>query len=137
MATYKWGVDETYLSDADLSASQYCLVKTASTTGYIDINATAGGSVIGVLQNDPKSRGEAATVRIFGYTKVRANDSASSITYGGLLKSGSDGMVEGFVQTTPGSTFSVGRAEEALSSTGSPILIEMFLWPSTRQQDVG
>jgi hypothetical protein len=129
MATYNWGLDKGFLADVDLSASQYYFVIPASTAGYVKIAATAAASVLGVLQNDPKA-GEVATVRMLGFSKVRANaeSAASPIVFGGLVKSGSHGQAVGALNPAA-SSITAGVAMEAYSS-GSGAYIEIFLLPS-------
>lgn len=127
MATYNFGVDYPFKAAVDLSNYQYRFVSAGSVSGEVTL-AALGASVLGVLQNDPVA-GEEATVRWFGSTKVMAN-AGSAITYGGLLKSGSDGMAWGYASPTA-SVYAAGVAMEALSS-GSGVIIEAFLLPYTR-----
>lgn len=96
MATYNWGVDKTFTAAIDLSASQYRFVTGGSIAGEVTLNTTAGGSALGVLQNDPKAA-EEAVVRVFGFTKVKADGSASALVYNAPVKAGSAGMCEGFI----------------------------------------
>jgi hypothetical protein len=128
MAKYSgWGLDLSFKADVDFSASQWCLVRPASTAGYVELANTANSSVLGVIQNDPKA-GEEATVRVLGTTKVRSNADASALSWGRFLKSGSDGMVAGYLSYAA-SVNAVGLCLEALSS-GSGILTEMFVYPA-------
>lgn len=130
MATHNWGLDLTFTAAVDLSASQYYFVKAGSIAGEVTIANTAGGSVLGVLQNDPKAA-EEATVRVLGSTRVRSNSesAASAITFGNLVKCGSHGMAVGYNSNTA-STFAAGIALESVAS-GSGQYIEMLLtYPS-------
>lgn len=125
MAVYGQGIDQTFIASVDMSAYQYRLVKAGSVQGEITL-ATLGALCLGVLQNDPRAT-EEATVRVLGSTKVYAN-SGTALTYGGLIKSGSDGMAWGY-GTMTASTYSAGIALEALSS-GSGVYVEMLLIPT-------
>ena len=123
-----WGLDVPFKAAVDLSSYQYYLMKAGSIAGEVTFNATANGSCLGVLQNDPTA-GEEAAVRIFGSTKVRASteQAASLINWGGLLKSSSTGMATGYVGTTA-SYFAVGMAFETVAS-GSGQYIDAFVFP--------
>ena len=129
MATYNWGVDRTFIAAQDMDSHQYRFVVTGSIAGECDKAATAGGSVLGVLQNDPR-KGEEAAVRIFGFSKVIANSltTGSTVAFGQSVKSGSDGMAWGS-NTPVASALSAGMAMEALT-TGSGVAIEIFVMPT-------
>ena len=128
MANYRQGFDTTYIADVDISASQWYFVVAASTNRHVTISTTAGGSALGVLQNNPVA-GEEAVVRYFGYSKVRANAeaAASPISNTGYVKSGSDGMATGYVNAAA-SVWALGRGEEDYAS-GSGAYIEIFVMP--------
>jgi len=117
-------------ANADLSAIQYYFVKAGSVVGEVAAAATAAGSALGVLQNDPKT-GEEAAVRVLGTTKLRVTSeaSASPVTYGGFIKSSSTGMGCGHINPAA-SSFNVAIALGALAS-GSGTYIEALLIPST------
>lgn len=80
------GDDFSFLSDIDLSASQYCLV-TVDDAG-LDL-CGANAMPLGVLQNAPIA-GEAGSVRLGGISKVVAG---GTITKGQLLASDANGHV--------------------------------------------
>ena len=128
MANYRQGFDTSYIADVDISASQWYFVVAASTNGHVTISSTAGGSALGVLQNNPKA-GEEATVRFFGYSKVRANseDAGSPLNNMSYVKSGSHGMAVGYVNATA-SQWALGRGEEDYAS-GSGAYVEIFVDP--------
>ena len=130
MALYDWGYDTSFKAAVDLSGSQYYFVKAGSVAGEVTINNVVGGSVLGVLQNDPRA-GEAATVRMLGSTKVRANteQGASPMAYGSFVKSGSHGMAIGYVSSTA-SQFAAGIMLGSAYATGSGGYVEIFLLPS-------
>lgn len=116
MAVQYWGVDHTYVAAVNLSASQYHFVAAGSVAGEVTLQSTAAGSPIGVLQNDPAA-GEMATVRVFGFTKVKANTeaSASALVAGRYVKAGSDGRCCGALNPAA-SEFNVGIAQESIAS---------------------
>lgn len=83
------GVDITLIAAADLSAKQYRFVK-VDANGQAALASAAGEVCVGVLQNKPTS-GQAATVRIFGVSKVVAN---AAVSAGALIKTSSDGEAD-------------------------------------------
>jgi len=130
MATYNWGFDHSFVAEVDMDAYQYRFVRSSSvTSGQIAPATTAGGSVLGVLQNDCKA-GDAAVVRMMGSTKliVDAATTASPITAGGLIKCGSSGMGLGTNTGFATSAFIVAVALEAMAS-GSGVGIEAMILP--------
>jgi len=56
-------------ADVDLSASQYCGVD-LNTDGEL-VLPTAGGAIVGVLQNDPAAAGRSGSYQYFGITKMK------------------------------------------------------------------
>ena len=96
MATYGWGLDESFKAATNLSACQYHWVKAGSVAG--EVAAATAGSVplpLGVLQNDPNA-GEEAVVRLFGISKLAASGALSSgaaspIAHGDPVTVGSHG----------------------------------------------
>jgi hypothetical protein len=123
-------VDRTFIAAQDMDTHQYRFVIGGSIAGECDKAATAGGSVLGVLQNDPR-KGEEAQVRVFGFSKVIANSLTTGSTVAAqfqYVKSGSDGMAWGF-NTPVASALAVGMAMEALT-TGSGVAIEIFVAPT-------
>lgn len=88
------------IADADLSSYQYRAVKAGSDgTDYVSLaNAGSDPTPIGILQNDPDTAGDEASVKCWGFTKavVAACDlggEACAIEYGDLLTCGSDGRL--------------------------------------------
>jgi len=69
-------VDITVIAGADLSSKQY-LCMTLASDGTVNTTGTAGGDVMGVLQNTPAS-GAVAVVRTRGITKVIASGTIAS-----------------------------------------------------------
>ena len=128
MATANWGLDRSWKAAIDFSTcGQYRFMKTGSIAGEVTMNTTVGGSVLGVLQNDPKP-GEEAVVRHLGFSKVQGNGDASALVWGGQIKSGSDGMAYGYGVGLAASLIAVGFAMEALSS-GCQVAVEVLLAP--------
>lgn len=126
MAVQYWGIDQTYIAAIDLSASQYHFVKAGSVSGEVTLHNVAGGSPLGVLQNDPKAS-EMATVRVFGFTKVKVNceAAASPLVFGNFVKAASDGRVCGALNPAASVT-QVGIAQESVSS-GCGMLASIWL----------
>jgi len=129
MATYNYGIDLPFRADVDMDNYQYHFVVAASTAGYVKPASASRAQVLGVLQNDP-SAGDAATVRVFGVSKVVA-EAASAITYGQVLTSSSRAMAQTMVPSA--SMYSAGMALEALAS-GSDVTIQALILPSVRYQ---
>ena len=128
MATYNFGIDKSFTAAINLSGSQYQFVKAGSVAGEVTLNGTDGGSCLGVLQNDPLA-GDEAVVRVFGFSKVKANteSGASPLNYASFIKSGSDGRARGYVTPTAGSAFVQGVFMDAAYTTGSGTVVEVFL----------
>ncbi len=80
----------------DLSAVQfYCMKISAADT--VTTNDTAGGPVIGVLQNKPSAAGQAAEVAYDGVVKVVAG---AAVTAGAFVKSLANGKIDDAVAST-------------------------------------
>lgn len=131
MATYNWGFDHPFKAAIDLSDYQYYFVKSGSVEGEVTLMNVAGGSPLGVLQNDPVA-GEEATVRLLGTSKVRA-DSGSAFTYGQYCKAGSDGAALGTITATAASAHVAGIVLQTPGTTGCGYA-EILLIPATRYQ---
>jgi hypothetical protein len=129
-----YAIDIPFKAAVDLSSKQYYLAIAGSVADEVNVQSADAASCIGVLQNDPGA-GEEAVVRVFGRTWVYADTSAaaSPVTYGGLVKSGSNGMATGFV-AGGACKFSLGYALDALAS-GSGVLIEMFVLGPRKMAD--
>ncbi len=127
MAKYRWGVDESFTANADLSAKQYFCLVTGSTVGEVAVTTIQGCSIIGILQNDTKI-GEEATVRVLGFSKAIGNGNAFALTVGCMIRAASNGMVEGASGSMCASAFQIGTAMQALAS-GSNVEVEVFFTP--------
>lgn len=117
-----FGLDWTFVADADLSGDQFRFVAAASTAGNVKRATSASVPIpIGVLQNKPKA-GESAAVRISGVTLVKAN-AATAINHGDYLTAGADGQA---VKASGSAAAAI--ALESLSS-GSGVVIKALLLP--------
>ena len=136
MATYNWGVDRTFKAGIpNLGNYQYGFVKLGGPLGAcMVVNAsTLGGSIIGVLQNDPVAACDLAVVRVLGFSKVRTDteDGASPIVVGNWVKCASNGWAQGCATdefAVAASTWCTGIAMESASSASGQ-WIEMFIKP--------
>ena len=108
MATQGNQIRQTFVAGADLSAKQYTLVTcngvTADGANRTVVSPAAGAKADGVVINNPEN-GRAATVVVFGRTKVKA---AGNIAAGAEVQTNANGQV---VTATTG--IRVGKALEA------------------------
>lgn len=121
--------DITGIAYADLSSSQYYLVRTTGVdTTYSAENLTitlcigsSGGinGPKGVLQNDPSSY-ESAQVRVVGLTKLVCGE---AVSVGDLITSSTAGT--GIIADTTGAFF-CGRAETATTASGDIFSCRLF-----------
>lgn len=133
MSGYRQGWDFPFKAGENFSTcGQYRWVTAGSVEDEVKLSTTAAGSVIGILQNNPQT-GEEATVRMLGFSRAYANaeDGGSPLTAGGHIKSGSDGMILGSIDFAASGYNSAGIALDAVS-TGSAILVEVFVYPAAR-----
>ena len=123
MATFgKYETIPGLIATGDLSASQYLVVKAASTAKAVKVATTAATDpVLGVLQNDPAS-GEAAEVAFSGICKVKA---ATSVTFGAPVTFNSTGYVK--TTSTDGNRI-VGIALEASDTAGDIISLLLGIY---------
>lgn len=134
MATYNWGVDLPFTAAVDLSGYQYYFVHSGSVAGEVAPVTANGASCLGVLQNDPKA-GEEAQVRILGVSKVRGDceGSSSPLSWGVFIKSASQGMAQGYISLTAGSTFTQGIViDDSSYTSGSGGYITAIVFPPTK-----
>ena len=92
MANQGQGWDESYTVSEDLSAKQFFVLKEGTTTGSVLLADTAGGDVVGVLQDNGingSTNVAHALVRTSGETKVKIG---GTITNGNPLQADTDGM---------------------------------------------
>lgn len=123
MSTYGKGHDESWLAAADLSASQFCVVK-MSAAKTVALGTAATDVVIGVLQNKPAAAGRAATVRHFGFSKAKAG---AVITAGDELSIDSSGRVILAAPATKTTHYLIGRAVTAAAAANDIIEILVCL----------
>ncbi len=133
MATYDVGFDRTFIAATDLSAKQYRFMIAGSVAGECTIAATAGGSVLGVLQNDP-SAAEEARVRVLGFSKVLTDNQggASTVTWGSWIYSSASGTATGLAGAAVASAFGAGIMYDTTVSTACGLYVEMFVMPPFR-----
>jgi uncharacterized membrane protein len=116
MAFEQSGIDlGVFTASTDLSDKQFYFVKLASAT-TVTVCTAITDVVMGVLQNNPTSGGQ-AIVRVFGLSKVSANE---SLSVGHVIGTSSDGQAS---RITLGSSTTVhvcGQAVEA-ASTGDVV----------------
>ena len=108
MATQGNEIRQTFVAGADLSAKQYTLVTcngvTADGENRTVVSPAVGAKVDGVVNNNPKNT-HAATVVVFGRTKVKAG---GAIPAGAEVQTNANGQV---IAATTG--IRVGKALEA------------------------
>lgn len=85
-------IDISLPTDADLSALQYCFVKTDSTDGKV-VACGANEKPLGVLQNKPNgaTKDDLAIVRLGGVSKLKINE---TVIPGNFLTSTSGSLGE-------------------------------------------
>ena len=110
------------LNDFSSSSAQFTLVKTTSAADFSQ-QVTAGGWVLGVLQNRP-STGQTGSIMVTGITKVRVHSTAAAVVAGEALTATTSAGVEAVANAL--SSFVIGRALEASSTTQ---IITMLLRP--------
>jgi len=102
--------DETFAATADFQSCQFCFVKVSATPRYVALCSTSGEAMLGILQNNPLSGGN-AVVRLLGRSKLRAG---GSVTLNGLVKTGSSG--QGLAVTLTSGEYVGAQAIETISS---------------------
>lgn len=85
-------IDVSLPTDADLSALQYCYVKTDATDGKV-VACGANEKMLGILQNKPNgaTNDDVAIVRLGGVSKLKINE---TVTPGKFLTSTSASLGE-------------------------------------------
>ena len=112
------GIDISRLADADLSGSQYRVVRYTATG--CDLPTAVTNVPLGVLQNAPTA-GQVARIRIYGGSKIVAN---GAFTAGDAL---SINATSGRVDTAVATHYPVGRALTA--ATAQDELADMIVMP--------
>lgn len=117
--------DVSFIADVDMTAQQYRWVGPASTYNNVaSVNGASNGAPFGVLQNSP-SLGQEARVRMFGFSKVWANQPACLIQWGRYATVASDGRTEALTAVT---CPAFGRCVGAASSAGASMYTEIFIF---------
>lgn len=90
--TDQGAIDISLVTDADLSALQYCFVKTDATDGKA-VACGANEKPLGVLQNAPNgaTKDAVAQIRVGGLTKLKVNE---AVIPGNFLTSTSGSLGE-------------------------------------------
>ena len=96
------GLIITLEAGGDLSANQYQIVTIAS-DGQVDVQTSAGGACLGVLQNKPSAAGQAASIMVSGVSKIVAD---VTIDEGDNIQSSTDGQAAVAV----GADYVIGKA---------------------------
>lgn len=99
---------------ADLSGSQFYLVKLHSTAGQVVLCAAATDVPVGVLQNKPTA-GQAAEVVALGITKVAGG---AALSLGALIGPNASGQAAAKVAGTDTTNYVIGRVLEATGAAG-------------------
>lgn len=108
-----------FTASADLSAKQYHFVK-MSGNNTVTVCAAITDVPIGVLQNTPSS-GQAASVCLFGITKVVAD---GTLAAGNLIGTSADGQADAIVAGTDTTVYTMGIA---LNAAAAGETVEMFV----------
>lgn len=115
----------TLLAGADLSGSQFLLVKLTA-SGTVGLCDAVTDHAIGILQNVPES-GQEATVGVKGVSKFRPG---SDISYGDYIAP--DASAQG-IPTMTAAHFAIGTATEdhdvAATPTGSELASVLLMGP--------
>lgn len=102
--------DETFNATADFQSCQYCFVKLSATPRKVALCSTSGELMVGILQNNPLSGGN-AVVRLQGTSKLRA---AGTVTLNGLVKTNHSG--QGLAITLTSGEYVMCQARETLTN---------------------
>ena len=102
--------DETFAAAADFQSCQFCFVKVSVTPRWVALCSTSGEAMMGILQNNPLSGGN-AVVRLLGRSKLVAG---GAVTLNGLVKTGSSG--QGLSVTLTSGEYVCAQAIETLAS---------------------
>ena len=112
----------TFEAGADLSAKQYHFVK-LSAANTVNVCSAITDIPIGILQNKPGS-GEAATVCLFGISKVSAD---GTLAAGNLIGTSADSQADAITAGTDTTVYTMGQALEAAAAGDT---VSMFLNPT-------
>jgi len=107
---------------ADLSAKQYYFVK-LSAANTVNVCTAITDIPIGILQNKPES-GEAATVCLFGISKVSAD---GTLAAGNLIGTSADSQADAIAAGTDTTVYTMGQALETAAAGDT---VSMLLNPT-------
>ena len=112
----------TFAAAADLSAKQYYFVK-LSAANTVNVCTAITDIPIGILQNKPES-GEAATVCLFGISKVSAD---GTLAAGNIIGTSADSQADAIAAGTDTTVYTMGQALETAAAGDT---VSMFLNPT-------
>lgn len=112
----------TFEAAADLSTKQYYFVK-LSAANTVNVCTAITDIPIGILQNKPES-GEAATVCLFGISKVSAD---GTLAAGNLIGTSADSQADAITAGTDTTVYTMGQALETAAAGDT---VSMFLNPT-------
>ena len=112
----------TFAAAADLSAKQYYFVK-LSAANTVNVCTAITDIPIGILQNKPES-GEAATVCLFGISKVSAD---GTLAAGNIIGTSADSQADAIAAGSDTTVYTMGQALEAAAAGDT---VSMFLNPT-------
>jgi len=112
----------TFAAAADLSAKQYYFVK-LSAANTVNVCTAITDIPIGILQNKPES-GEAATVCLFGISKVSAD---GTLAAGNLIGTSVDSQADAIAAGTDTTVYTMGQALETAAAGDT---VSMLLNPT-------
>jgi hypothetical protein len=131
-----WDVLSTYNSSAAAGVTAFRCVAANSTTGKIDLNATATTQSIGVVQENidaaKVATGKAvADVRMLGITKVKVADTPGTIVIGSKLAPSGTGANAGGVKlaVTTNAVIGICVGPIPIGTPAAGDLIDMLLTP--------
>ena len=102
----------------DLSAGQYLCVKKNATARQYVVTTIAGEIFDGVLQDKPNAAGQAASVCMFGISKVYANEALAAGDYWGTANNGKAQRVEHTNTGADLNVYAMGRVIEGAAANG-------------------
>lgn len=108
------GFTMTFEASGDLSSKQFYFVK-LDTNGQIAACAAVTDNPIGILQDKPAAIGRAATVMVWGVSKVSAD---AALALGDYVGPSVDGQAAVYVHGTDTTKYIVGQVVEAAGAGG-------------------
>jgi hypothetical protein len=124
----------TYNSSAASGVTAFRCVSVNSTTGVVDLNATATTRSIGIIQETVDAAKVAtgkvvADVRMLGITKLRVSDTPGSIVIGSFVAASGTGANAGGVKLAVSTNVPVGICVGLTGTVAAGDLIDVLLTP--------